>query len=85
MQYRVSRRADYNCKHRLLVSAACTLSSVLSLQKFSHFNQCPPLGASLSLSPVISMSICSSSLLDGLKFRDTSARDSRRIHIPRNT
>ena len=40
MQHRVSRSANYNCKHRLLVSAACTISSVLSLRKFSHFNQC---------------------------------------------
>lgn len=40
MQPRARRGADYNCKHRLLVSAACTLSSVLSLRKFSHFNQC---------------------------------------------
>lgn len=32
--------ADYNCKHRLLASVAYILPSILSLRKFSHFNQC---------------------------------------------
>lgn len=31
---------DYNCKHRLLASVAYILPSILSLWKFSHFNQC---------------------------------------------
>lgn len=70
MQLRARRGADYNCKHRLLVSAACTLSSILSPQKFLHFNQN---AACLSVSPVpfgcvvISTSICSSSS-DGKSF-----------------
>lgn len=86
---RCSCERDYNCKHRLLVSAACTLSLSLVchvVEKVFAFQSAPPLGISslwsLFRARDFSMSICSSSLArDNIKFR-TLARDTGLAAIP---